>query len=211
MIRVVVFDLGGVLVDFAGFRELPKLLRDALPVEEVRRRWIASPSVAAFERGGMSAEDFGAAFLREWDLSIGAEEFVTAFIAWAGAFLPGARDLLDALRARIPIACFSNTNEIHWQRNFREHGILRAFDHTFASFELGWVKPEPQAFAAVIEELGQVLSVTPGEILFLDDTEVNVEAARAAGLSAEHVRGVTAARSVLIEKLPAEIAAVLRQ
>ncbi len=181
------------LVDFAGFRELPKLLRDELPAEEVRRRWIASPSVAAFERGGLSAAEFGESFAREWDLRVGAAEFVAAFTAWAGGFLPGARELAAELRGRVTTACFSNTNEIHWHRNFREHGILQAFDHCFASFELGAVKPEPQAFAAVIERL----AIDPAEILFLDDTEVNVGAARRAGMRAAHTPGVAAARAAI--------------
>jgi HAD superfamily hydrolase (TIGR01509 family) len=50
----------------------------------------------------------------------------------------------------------------------------------FLSCEIRACKPSPEAFAAVEASLG----LPPGEILFIDDTAANVEAARARGWDA---------------------------
>jgi putative hydrolase of the HAD superfamily len=194
--EVVVFDLGGVLVEFAGFANLPGLLHGELSPEEVRRRWIASPAVSAFERGGLTGDEFAAAFAREWDLNVAPAVFVEQFADWALDFYPGARELVAAVRRAVPAACFSNSNPIHWEKNFRRFGIPQSFDYSFASFELGVVKPDAEAFELVASRLG----CAPRRILFLDDTEVNVEGARRVGYQSHLVRGVAEARRLLASR-----------
>jgi len=192
----VVFDLGGVLVEFSGFTNLPALLGADFPPDDVRRRWIASPAVCTFERGGLTGEEFAAAFAREWNLAIAPEDFLERFAGWAMDFYPGARELVADVRERVPAACFSNSNPIHWDRNFRRFGIPQSFDRSFASFELGVVKPDAEAFELVATRLG----CPPQRILFLDDTEVNVEGARRVGYESHLVRGVAEARRVLASR-----------
>jgi glucose-1-phosphatase len=192
-VSCVLFDLGGVLIEFAGFERLPDMLETHLEPEEVRRRWIASPAVVAYERGGLGTDEFGEALVREWELRVPPAVFLAHFTDWARDFYPGARELVAEVRRKVAAACFSNSNPLHWERNFRQYGIQDAFDACFASFELGCVKPERQAFEMVVARLG----LRPSAVLFLDDTPVNVEGARAAGLQAEQVRGVGQARAVL--------------
>lgn len=194
--EIVVFDLGGVLVEFSGFTTLPPLLQGEPPAEEVRRRWIASPSVAAFERGALTGEEFAAAFVGEWNLDVTPQDFLDQFSGWALDFYPGARELVGAVRRRMATACFSNSNPIHWERNFKRFGIPQSFDHSFASFQLGVVKPDAEAF----ELIASRLAIAPRKILLLDDTEVNVAGARAAGMMAELVRGVAEAHAALVAR-----------
>ena len=61
-------------------------------------------------------------------------------------------------------------------------GFDALFDESFYSWELGTKKPEPAYFQHAVERIG----AAPGEVLFVDDMEVNVEAARSVGLLAEH-------------------------
>ncbi len=192
--QAVVFDLGGVLIHFEGFEQLPRLLDEELEPEVVRRRWIASPAVSAFERGELSAERFGVEFAREWNLRAQPEEFVEMFASWAKDFYPGARELVADVRSTCTTACFSNSNPIHWEKNFRLFGLQDAFDVCVASFEIGAVKPEHRAFELLLERVGHPAD----RVLFLDDTEVNVHAAREVGLAAERVHGVDEARSALV-------------
>jgi putative hydrolase of the HAD superfamily len=55
------------------------------------------------------------------------------------------------------------------------------FDHLLYSCELGYAKPNPEYFSAALAKLGML----PSDVLFIDDHEVNVAAARGAGLQAE--------------------------
>jgi putative hydrolase of the HAD superfamily len=90
-------------------------------------------------------------------------------------------ELADALR-RIGIRVGLATNQQPERATFMTHtlGYQRRFDDLFFSCELGYAKPDGAYFAAVLERLKQ-----PGrEVLFLDDTPGNVEAAQAEGLHA---------------------------
>lgn len=58
------------------------------------------------------------------------------------------------------------------------------FDESFYSCELGETKPDAAFFAAALDRL----AVPAPEVLFVDDHEPNVLAAREAGLAAEHWR-----------------------
>jgi putative hydrolase of the HAD superfamily len=60
-------------------------------------------------------------------------------------------------------------------------GYDALFDVSCYSWELGAAKPDPAFFAAAARRIG----AAPAAILFIDDTEPNVTAARAAGLAAE--------------------------
>lgn len=61
-------------------------------------------------------------------------------------------------------------------------GFDALFDVSNYSWEMGTKKPEPTYFELAVSRMG----AEPGEVLFVDDMEVNVEAARAVGLVAEH-------------------------
>ncbi len=59
-------------------------------------------------------------------------------------------------------------------------GYAREFDHVFCSCHLGRVKPSRDYFRAALN----VLAVPAGQVLFIDDHQRNVSAARAEGLQA---------------------------
>jgi glucose-1-phosphatase len=50
-LQALLFDLGGVLVQFDGITPLLGLSENRLSKEEARRFWLGSPSVRAFETG----------------------------------------------------------------------------------------------------------------------------------------------------------------
>lgn len=96
---------------------------------------------------------------------------------------PESLDLVARLR-RAGYAVHLATNQ-HRQRG--EHmrtslGFDELFDESFYSWELGTKKPETSYFELALQRIG----AGPAEVLFVDDMEVNVEAARAVGLHAEH-------------------------
>jgi putative hydrolase of the HAD superfamily len=55
------------------------------------------------------------------------------------------------------------------------------FDHQFYSCELGVSKPDPKYFAEILDRL----SVSPEQVLFIDDIEANVKAAEGVGIHAK--------------------------
>ena len=90
--------------------------------------------------------------------------------------------LVGALRARGLGVHLATNQEMHRSAYMRDAlGYDRLFERSFYSYEVGHAKPSGRFFEAVLERLG---AVGP-EVLFIDDTHENVEAARAAGLRAE--------------------------
>jgi putative hydrolase of the HAD superfamily len=189
--EVVVFDLGGVVIELAGVPEFQGWTR--LAESEVWSRWLRSPAVREYESGRSSTERFAVEVVREFDLALEPAEFLRRFARWPRGLLPGARELVLEVRSRLRVACLSNSNPLHWPRFRDELGIASVFDASFSSHELGCVKPDREIFERLLRELG-----SPGDaVLFLDDNPQNVEGARAAGLHARCVRGPADARRAL--------------
>jgi hypothetical protein len=68
MVDVLLFDLGGVLVDFSGVREVARLLPLGTSESEILERWSRCPHTEAFGRGQLSRQDFGERFVRDWGI-----------------------------------------------------------------------------------------------------------------------------------------------
>ena len=191
------FDFGGVLVDFAGPAELGAYLPWPSTPEVILERWAKCPHTDAFERGSLSAPEWAERFIRDWDVTLTRDEFLAKFTTWSRRMLPGARELLDELRPRYRLAALSNSNELHWERNARELRILELFEFTISSHQVGVCKPNPRIFDLVLRR-SEVSS--PDAIVFFDDLQVNVEAARSIGLRTFQVRGVDELRSRLVDE-----------
>jgi putative hydrolase of the HAD superfamily len=192
--ELLLFDLGGVLIEFAGPAELGKHLRWRSTPDLILDRWIQCPHTGAFECGQLTPSEWADRFIKDWDVDLRRDEFLAKFTTWTRRVLPGARELLDELRPHYRLAALSNSNELHWARNARELRILDAFEFAISSHQVGLCKPDPAIFGLALER-ARVSSA--GAIIFFDDLEVNVAAARSAGLGARQVRGVGELREQL--------------
>lgn len=191
-IEVVLFDLGGVLVELGGMGDIAVFSGES-SAEEIWRRWLTCPWVRRFERGECDPESFAHGMVESWAMPVDPAAFLEAFAAWPKGLLPGATDLVHATRSRLRTACLSNTNAVHSERHWQAFGLDTLFEELYLSHEMGHVKPDRAAFEYVIA----ALETDPERILFLDDNQINVEGARAVGLRAERAAGVEAAREIL--------------
>jgi HAD superfamily hydrolase (TIGR01509 family) len=190
-----VFDLGGVLVRITrSWAEAHE--RASLPTGDRE----PSPSVVAaiakltrqLERGDLSPDDF----CRQYAATSGGAYSVAAVHATLDAVLikthPGVETVLDVLEATgVATGILSNTNPRHWAHPLQAE--LRArVRHAHASHLLRAIKPEP----AIYERFEAATGADAGAILFFDDGEPNVDAARARGWRAEYIdhAGDTAAQ-----------------
>ena len=194
-IPVLLFDLGGVLVEFDGIAPLIALSGNKLDKEGARRFWLTSPAVRKFETGKCSADEFAREALSELGLAMAPDVFMRRFVSWDRGPMDGALSLLDALKPHFLLACLSNNNELHWNRLLEETRLPGKFHRCYLSHEIRLMKPDPESFAHVVRDLG----ARPEHILFFDDNPECVEAAQALGFQARQTRGVGEVRSVLSE------------
>jgi putative hydrolase of the HAD superfamily len=194
-IRVVLFDLGGVLVDLSGVPTMLQWMDNRVSRDELLKMWLMSPVVRAFESGRATPEAFADQLIAEMGLPVERTRLLEEFARWPEGLFPGALDLVDRVPRRYTRATLCNTNALHWPRLMEDMRLSGAFDHYFASHLIGKIKPDEEAFQHVTEEL----ECRAEEVLFLDDNQLNVEAAKRFGMVAVQVRGVIAAERVLVE------------
>ncbi|MGH8186234.1 MAG: HAD family hydrolase [Steroidobacteraceae bacterium] len=194
-VQVVLFDVGGVLVQLRGVAALLEWLPQRPTSEALFRTWLQSPAVREFETGRCGADAFAARVVRELGLPVDAAQFLESFVGWPTGLYPGAPELVARIPAECRRALLSNSNALHWPRVMDELGLGALFEHRFVSHLIGRIKPDRDAFEHVIE----ALECIPDSILFLDDNLTNVEAAREAGMRAARVDGVAGAERALLE------------
>ncbi|MGE3539649.1 MAG: HAD family hydrolase [Candidatus Tectimicrobiota bacterium] len=192
--QVILFDLGGVLVEVDGVAALRRMLGQELPEEVIWQRWLlTSPWVSTFESGQCTPEAFAAGIVTEWGLATATEAFLEDFRAWPRRLWPGVPALLASLASRCTLACLSNTNEVHWPHVRDTLGLAGLLHRYYLSHEIGHLKPHPAIFEHVLRDLG----CAPQQVLFLDDNQVNVDAARALGFQAYRTVGLAQVQAVL--------------
>jgi len=179
---IVLFDVDGVLVSAGHFGSWLQS-EHQLSQEETSR----------FFRGPFKSCSTGEAdlltviepFLRSWGIPESAEEVVARWFEMDGEPLANGASLFDEVAAMGVQMGIATTQEAHRKRHLINHiDRIRKCDFHFVSCDLGHVKPEPDYYRKINEQLQQ-------PVLFFDDVEANVTAAREAGWEAYHYRGET--------------------
>jgi len=195
MVRALLFDLGGVVVDIdfdLAFRQWQSLTQ--LSFGEIKKTFAFDDPYARHERGEIAAAEYFA-HLRSVLKLQGSDARIAE--GWNAIFIreiPATLELIQSVRAAVPCYAFTNTNPTHqgaWTAVAPR--VLHSFDRIFASHEIGLRKPEKRAF----EHIAAAIGVPLESILFFDDLDENVEGARAAGLQAVLVRGPADVRDAL--------------
>ena len=177
----VVFDVGKVLAH-ANMQWKDALAESKLNVtpSDLESKFLYDlPEYLPYEGGQVSEETYLGSLVREFGLK-DLKEARHLHESIIGDEYPGVFEVIQELKAKgIKTATLSNNNPIHWAW-FTESGkypAIEAIDHLVASFHLGCFKPDPRIFSAFCEYLGWNKS----DLVFLDDSEKNVIAARNAG------------------------------
>jgi HAD superfamily hydrolase (TIGR01509 family) len=192
-VKVVLFDVGGVLVQLSGVATVLGWVADRWTPAELWRRWLHSPAVRAFETGRCDAETFAAELVAELELGVAPAAFLESFAGWPTGLYPGTHELIARIPGHVTRALLSNSNSLHWPRVEAEFGLGALFEHRFVSHLTGRIKPDREAFEHVISSL----ACDPADVFFLDDNLMNVEAAHAAGMQGAVVRGIDEAERAL--------------
>lgn len=181
-IEVILFDLGGVLIELKP-SPFPK---DWFPENRSfdLSQWFKSATALAFERGDISAEEFARALASDLGLTKTTQEILAEFTAWPTGLLPDAHELLVQLGSSHRLAALTNTNELHWPRITGEFHLPQYFSEIYASHRIQSAKPHRDAFLHVVNDL----EVAPADILFFDDNPDNVTAAAGIGITSRLAR-----------------------
>ncbi len=190
---VLLFDLGGVLIENPGFDNFNLLLPQPQTTAWLKERWLRSPAVRRFETGRSSPDEFARDVMEEYQIELAPQEFLARFTSWPKPFSSEAQALVRMLRQTFRVACLSNSNSLHWDRFAPFRG---EFDVALSSHLTGVVKPDEEAFLYAL----RACEASPDDVCYFDDSIMNVEAAQAAGLQAFEVEGITGVTERLLEE-----------
>ena len=188
--KMILFDLGRVLADLGSPSTKMRLQTGD---EEFWDLWLSLPIVQGFERGDISPDTFLSSLAQALGVHENPLDFRQRFLDWHPRLYPSVEAVISSLAAECRLALLSNTNVLHWGQIHSQTSVFRHFEHVFLSYEIRHCKPEPGAFGIVLERV----PAAPADILFLDDMEQNIVAARRAGLRAVQVNGSTEVLAVL--------------
>ena len=184
MIKAILFDMGRVLVDLdkpaciRAFKEKAGLM----DIEEILDCYHQRGFFHDFEGGLLTEEEFYAEALRHSRPGAVAEDIRDSFCALLTRVPRYKADLLNELKDQYDLYILSNNNPV--TTGFAA-GLFEAagapysvFKDLFISSEMKMQKPSEEIYREAVRRTG----CAPGEILFIDDSRINADAASALGI-----------------------------
>jgi 2-haloacid dehalogenase len=178
-VEAVVFDVGGVLLDWD-----PRHLYRKLFADESEMEWflaeICTPAWHAPHDRGVSTEASCAALASSYP------QFSQLIWAWwkrseemIGGVDAGSVEILRAVRETgLPCYALTNMEAETYPLRLERFPFLGWFDGTVVSGREGMAKPEPGVFTRLLDRFG----LKPSTTLMIDDTKENLEAASKLGI-----------------------------
>lgn len=185
MIKNLLFDLGGVIMDIKKDNCVEAFRQLGLPdTSAFFGDYGQKGPFAQIEEGMITVDEFHAYVKALIPAPATDAEIDAAFMKFLiGIPVERLRELQRLRAAGYGIYLLSNTNPIMWHAKiadeFRKDGLQIGdyFDGIVTSFEAKALKPSPKIFEYAISHLG----IDPAETLFLDDSQANLDGAAALG------------------------------
>jgi 2-haloacid dehalogenase len=199
-VDTVIFDLGGVLIDWNPRHLYRTLFDDAAEMEAFLRDVCAPSWNLEQDRGRPWAQAIA-------ELSAAHPDKADLIAAYRGRWMEmlagpihGTVAILEALHAAgVPLYALTNWSAETYPIAEELYGFLGRFRGVVVSGRIGLVKPDAAIYAHTIDRFG----VVPGRTVFIDDSAKNVAGAAASGLRAVHFTGPEAlARDLAALGLP---------
>lgn len=185
MIKTVIFDIGNVLAGFSWKEYFDRFSYSEEVKERIGKATVQSPVWNEYDRGNLSDEEVLEAFV-ENDPGIEKElreslSNISGMLVRYDYAIPWVKALKENGYQVLVLSNFSHKavvecGEVLDFLPFTDGGILSYKEHM--------IKPQPEIYELLINRY----NLTPEECVFMDDTLVNVEAAKKAGIHAIHFR-----------------------
>ncbi|WP_439618264.1 HAD family hydrolase [Shinella sp.] len=182
---VVVFDIGGVLIDWNPAYLYRKLLPDEAAVSAFLGEVCTSAWNEQFDAGRPFAEGIAALGERHPERVALIEAYWLRWHEMLGGEVAGTAEILRLLKTvGVPVHAISNWSAETFPRAKDIYPFLGLFDVLVVSGTEKLVKPDAAIFNRFLERAG----VRAEECIFIDDNAANIAAAAALGFHTEHFR-----------------------
>jgi 2-haloacid dehalogenase len=196
--QAIVFDLGGVLVDWNPRYLYRKLFGEE---EAAMERFLAEVCTGEWNAKQDAGRPLSVATAELIARHPAQEALIRAYYdRWAemvgGAIEPTVEILTGLKGAAYPLFALSNWSAETWPIARERFSFFEMFEHIVISGEIEMVKPDQEIFAHLLEKARR-----PAEAcVFIDDSPGNVTAAAALGFDAIHFRSPAQLREELVRR-----------
>lgn len=194
--RIVLFDLGGVILDWSPARLYSQIFSDSAECERFLTD-VCTMDWHTQHDAGVSFADNAAA------LTLKFPQYESQIRAWRGRWMDmfdgciaGSERLVENLAGSgRPLYALSNMPAEVWPEVREAFPVLSRFRHVVVSGEIRLIKPDPKIFHYTLARMG---GPSPDEVLFIDDVAKNVATADALGFRTHLFRGAAGLERALI-------------
>jgi 2-haloacid dehalogenase len=184
--KAVVFDLGGVLIDWDPRYLYRKLLADEAAVEEFLATVCTPEWNDEQDRGRPFAEAVAELVERHPVHAAAIAAYHERWTEMLGGDIPGTVELLAELRAGgVPLYALTNWSAETFGSARERFEFLAWFDGVLVSGEERMIKPDPAIFRLLLDRFG----LDPETTFYIDDSPANVAAAGRLGFDAVRFTG----------------------
>jgi len=184
MIKNIIFDLGNVLLEFQPEKYLKDKGLDDDNIEFIKKEIFLSEEWIHLDKGTLTREEANAIITKRNPdkselLSVHMNDFCNMF--------KPIECNVEALRKlkekKYNIFYLSNFHEEAFLTVYNQYEFFKCFDGGVVSAHVKMLKPEHNIYQELIKET----NIIPEESLFIDDTEVNTDAAKELGFDVIHL------------------------
>jgi len=189
MIKNIIFDFGGVIYDID--HHLSKKAFENLGLknfEDLYGHQVQSGLFEKMERAEISEQDFRDSLALYLPKNTSNTQIDKAWNALLIGFEKAKIELLNKLSIHYNLFLLSNTNSIHcrqFMKELNQHVDFRSlFNDVWFSHEKQMRKPEKDFYLGLMNKH----QLNPKETLFIDDLDINIEAAKTLGLQTYYLK-----------------------
>ncbi len=180
--RVVIFDLGNVIVPF-DFMICCRRLADYSPhsPDDIYQHIFKLALIHDYEQGRLTSKEFFAGLSAELELKL---DFARFCPIWEDIFTENSAvsRIIASLQNGYRLFLLSNTNELHFEYIYRKYAVMKLFAEYILSYKVGHMKPDPHIFEQALKLAG----VPANEIIYVDDIHKYAEVAKEMGICGVH-------------------------
>ena len=189
-IENLLFDLGGVIIDLDRERSVRNFTQLGMTdADQMLGLYRQADVFLELEEGRISVDEFLAKLRAYFTRPVTDEQIDDAFSSFLLGIPTERLRALESLKEHFSLYVLSNTNALMFRELIPNmfttlgHDMDYYFKGCIKSYEVHASKPEAKIFEITQQQLG----ITPENTLFFDDSQANVDAARALGWNAELV------------------------